>query len=82
MPDCPLSACTSLRHSAAAAMIRAGAPAKTVQTVLGHASAAFTLTVYGHIFDADLDDLATRLEQQGQDGSGMSVCHLPGVSMQ
>lgn len=51
-----------LRHSAAAAMIRSGASPKTVQTVLGHASAAFTLTVYGHIFEADLDDLAERLE--------------------
>lgn len=48
-----------LRHSAAAVMIRAGASPKTVQTVLGHASAEFTLTVYGHIFDADLDDRRT-----------------------
>ena len=65
-----------LRHSAAAAMIRTGASAKTVQTVLGHASAAFTLTVYGHIFDADLDDLATRLEELGRDGDGMEVGRL------
>jgi hypothetical protein len=28
--------------------------------VLGHRSAAFTLTVYGHLFDADLDDLAAK----------------------
>lgn len=62
-----------LRHSAAAGMIRAGASAKTVQTVLGHASAAFTLTVYGHIFDADLDDLAARLEELGRDADGMTV---------
>lgn len=51
-----------LRHSAAARMIQAGATPKAVQTVLGHRSAAFTLTVYGHIFDADLDDLAARLD--------------------
>jgi integrase len=51
-----------LRHSATAAMIAAGASPKAVQTVLGHASAAFTLTVYGHLFDADLDDLANRLD--------------------
>jgi integrase len=49
-----------LRHSAAARMIGAGASPKAVQTVLGHRSAAFTLTVYGHLFDADLDDLAAR----------------------
>ena len=47
-----------LRHSAAARMIRAVWPAKAVQQVLGHASASFTLTVYGHLFDDDLDELA------------------------
>ncbi|HEY8216523.1 MAG TPA: tyrosine-type recombinase/integrase [Acidimicrobiia bacterium] len=51
-----------LRHSAAARMIQAGASPKAVQTILGHRSAAFRLTVYGHLFDADLDDLAARLE--------------------
>lgn len=51
-----------LRHSAAARMIAAGASAKTLQTVLGHRSAAFSLTVYGHLFDADLDALADRLD--------------------
>lgn len=51
-----------LRHSAAARLISAGATPKAVQTILGHRSAAFTLTVYGHLFDADLDDLATRLD--------------------
>ena len=35
---------------------------KTLQTVLGHRSASFSLTVYGHLFDADLDDLADRLD--------------------
>ena len=43
-------------------MIQAGASPKAVQAVLGHRSAAFTLTVYGHSFDADLDDLAARLD--------------------
>jgi len=33
-----------------------------VQSILGHRSAAFTLTVYGHLFDADLDDLAAKLD--------------------
>lgn len=51
-----------LRHSAAAALIRSGASPKAVQTILGHRSAAFTMTVYGHIFDADLDDIAARLQ--------------------
>ena len=46
-----------LRHSAAARMIRTRWPPKAVQQVLGHASASFTLTVYGHMFDDDLDAL-------------------------
>ena len=60
-----------LRHSAAARMIGAGASPKAVQVVLGHRSAAFTLTVYGHLFDADLDDLALRLD--GEPGSGPEI---------
>jgi integrase len=30
---------------------------------MGHRSAAFTLTVYGHLFDEDLDALAKRIDQ-------------------
>lgn len=52
-----------LRHSAAAVLIHSGAPPKAVQQILGHRSAAFTLTVYGHIFDADLDEVAAGLER-------------------
>jgi hypothetical protein len=44
-------------------MIAAGGSPKAVQTVLGHANAGFTLSVYGHMFDADLDDLAQRLDE-------------------
>lgn len=52
----------TFRHSAAARMIAAGAQPKMIQKVMGHRSVAFTLTVYGHIFDDDLDDLAARLD--------------------
>ena len=31
--------------------------------VLGHGSATFSLTVYGHLFDDDLDALAGRLDE-------------------
>jgi integrase len=41
-------------------------PTEAVQTILGHRSAAFTLSVYGHLFDADLDDLAARLDSGAQ----------------
>lgn len=51
-----------LRHSAAAAMIRAGASPKALQVILGHQSAGFTLSVYGHVFEQDLAALADRLD--------------------
>jgi len=60
------------RHSAAAGMISAGATPKAVQSVMGHASAAFSLTVYGHLFDADLDALAERLDGQNDGFSSVS----------
>ncbi len=47
-----------------ARLIQAGASHKTLQTVLGHRSAAFSLTVYGHLFDSDLDALAERLDER------------------
>lgn len=52
-----------LRHSAAAAMIRAGASPKALQAILGHQSAGFTLSVYGHVFEHDMTELADRLEE-------------------
>jgi len=51
-----------LRHSAAAAMIRAGASPKALQVILGHQSAGFTLSVYGHVFEQDMTELAERLD--------------------
>jgi integrase len=66
------------RHSAAAGMVSAGATPKAVQSVMGHASAAFSLTVYGHLFDADLDALAERLD--GQNGGFSNVSrHVRGM---
>jgi integrase len=53
-----------LRHSAAARIVAAGGSPKTLQTVLGHRSAAFGLTIYAHLFDADLDALADRLDER------------------
>jgi len=53
----------ALRHSAAAALIHSGASPKAVQQILGHRSVAFTLTVYGHMFETDLDKVAEGLER-------------------
>ena len=38
-----------LRHAHASTLIRAGVHPRVVQDRLGHASAAFTMQVYGHV---------------------------------
>jgi len=52
-----------LRHSYAVASIRAGDDIKTVQENLGHATAAFTLDVYGHVTDQMKRDSANRMQK-------------------
>ncbi len=52
-----------LRHSYAVASIRSGDDIKTVQENLGHATAAFTLDVYGHVTEQMKKDSAARMEQ-------------------
>ena len=51
-----------LRNSYAVAAIRSGDDIKTVQGNLGHATAAFTLDVYGHVTDQMKQDSANRME--------------------
>jgi len=51
-----------LRHSYAAAAIRSGDDIKT-QSNLGHATAAFTLDVYGHVTDRMKQESAARMER-------------------
>jgi hypothetical protein len=42
--------------------VSAGANAKAVQRILGHAKASMTLDVYADLSDADLDDVAVSLD--------------------
>ena len=51
-----------LRHTAASLAIASGANVKAVQSMLGHAKAAMTLDLYGHLFGDELDALADRLD--------------------
>ena len=51
-----------LRHSYAVAAIRSGDDIKTVQGNLGHATAAFTLDVYGHVTDRMKRESADKME--------------------
>ena len=60
---CPEIRFHDLRHSYAVASIKAGDPIKTVQENLGHATAAFTLDVYGHVTDQMKKESASRMEQ-------------------
>lgn len=50
-----------LRHTAASFAIHSGANVKTVQRMLGHASASITLDVYGHLWDDELDALPGKM---------------------
>lgn len=52
-----------LRHSYAVAAIKSGDDIKTVQENLGHATAAFTLDVYGHVTAKMKQESAARMEQ-------------------
>ena len=52
-----------LRHSYAVASLRSGDDIKTVQENLGHATAAFTLDVYGHVTQKMKQDSADRMER-------------------
>lgn len=53
-----------LRHTAASLAIAAGADVKVVQQMLGHADAAMTLNIYGHLFPDRLDEVADTLDAQ------------------
>jgi integrase len=52
-----------LRHTCASLLIREGTSIKGVQKQMGHATAAMTLDVYGHLFPDELDSIAERLDQ-------------------
>ena len=52
-----------LRHTYAVLSLQNGDDVKTVQENLGHASAAFTLDVYGHVSDKMKQDSAARMEE-------------------
>lgn len=51
-----------LRHTYATTSLRAGDDIKTVQTNLGHHSAAFTLNVYGHVTEEMKQASADRMD--------------------
>lgn len=51
-----------LRHTAATVAIASGADVKSVQDMLGHATASFTLNVYAHTSERMREDTAERMQ--------------------
>lgn len=51
-----------LRHIAATVAIVSGADIKSVQAMLGHATAAFTMDVYAHASEKMIEDTAARVQ--------------------
>ena len=64
-----------LRHTAASVWLAAGADPKVVQRVHGHATAAMTMDLYGHMIDANLWQAA----QLVGDISGTSSPPMPSI---
>ena len=51
-----------LHHTFAVLFLQNGDSVKTAQGNLGHATAAFTLDVYGHVSEKTEEDCAARME--------------------
>lgn len=51
-----------LRHTAATVAIASGADVKSVQDMLGHATASFTLNVYAHTSEQMMKDTSSRMQ--------------------
>jgi len=61
------------RHTFASYMIAAGVNAKAVSTYMGHASVAFTLDRYGHLFPGAEDEAAGLLDTYLQAAGGQGA---------
>lgn len=65
-----------LRHTAASLAIAAGANIKVVQRMLGHKTATLTFDRYGHLYDDDLDAVATALDKAARKASKSTAYSL------
>ena len=60
----PTSRVHDLRHTYAVAGLESGDDIKTVQAHLGHATASFTLDIYGHVSERMKEDSRNRMEER------------------
>ena len=51
-----------LRHTATTVAIASGADIKSVQSLLGHATASFTLNIYAHTSEKMMEDTSARIQ--------------------
>ena len=62
-----------MRHTAASLAIANGANVGVVQRMLGHVGPSITLNLYGHLFEASLDDIADRMDEAQRQYAPKSV---------
>jgi integrase len=62
-----------LRHYAVSALIAEGADIKLLQAIAGHATAAMTLDVYGHLMLDRVTEAADRYDPMGADAAATAV---------
>jgi integrase len=62
-----------LRPTAASLMIQAGYPPKMLQEIMGHASITTTLDLYGHLYPAEMDRYADRLDEAATDSDAAKM---------
>ena len=60
---CPKARFHDIRHTFAVISLQSGDDIKTVQSNLGHATASFTLDIYGHVSDKMRGTSADRIER-------------------
>lgn len=65
-----------LGHTAATVAIASGADIKSVQDLLGHATASFTLNVYAHSSERTMKDTAARMQSyyDSLEEKGQKIC--------
>ena len=54
-------------------MIQAGYPAKMLQEIIGHASIATTLDLYGHLYPGGMDRYADRFDSAAGDATEAKI---------
>ena len=66
-----------LRHVYPGLAVQSGASVKTLQSIMGHASAAMTLDRYAGLFAGDVDAVADRLDQAATESVGVLWVKTP-----